>query len=248
MTLQPDEHLPDLRTVWADPGARDLVTQVLRNGMFRKDVPFADLLLAEIERVVASDAPNRAVYETLNDFLHEPPHADRFKDLYAGDDGARSRRRVAQILEILGDTPPPRNVVDIGCGTGAMTAALAETWGLARLDAVGIDVFDRSQAADRYTHLTFDGDRIPLEDNSVALALIMMVLHHEDEPEGLLREAARILEPGGRLFVRECDSETPSRMLFNDLMDHLYYQVLNDLSVIPNPANHRPASHCVPSR
>ena len=49
-------------------------------------------------------------------------------------------------------------------------------------------------------------------------------------------------EPGGRLFVRECDSETPSRMLFNDLMDHLYYQVFNDLSVIPNPANHQPAS------
>jgi ubiquinone/menaquinone biosynthesis C-methylase UbiE len=149
----------------------------------------------------------------------------------------------AQILEILGETPPPKNVVDIGCGTGAMTAALAETWGLGRMDALGIDVFDRSQAADRYTHLTFDGDRIPLDDHSVVLTLIMMVLHHEDEPEGLLREAARILEPGGRLFVRECDSETPSRMLFNDLMDHLYYQVFNDLSVIPNPANHRPTSH-----
>ena len=123
-----------------------------------------------------------------------------------------------------------------------MTAALAETWGLPKNQAIGIDVFDRTLAAERYTHLTFDGDRIPLDDDSVALALIMMVLHHEEEPEGLLEEAARILEPGGRLFVRECDSETPSRMLFNDLMDHLYYQVFNDLSVIPNPANHRPAS------
>lgn len=48
--------------------------------------------------------------------------------------------------------------------------------------------------------------RIPLEDNSVDICLIATALHdliEEKAGEGALREAARVLRPGGRLVIVE---------------------------------------------
>jgi hypothetical protein len=41
-------------------------------------------------------------------------------------------------------------------------------------------------------HLVFDGASLPLPDRSVDIALLVFVLHHARDPDGLLRDAARV--------------------------------------------------------
>ena len=43
--------------------------------------------------------------------------------------------------------------------------------------------------------------RLPLPDASFDVAVLQMVLHHAEDPERVLDEAARLLRPGGRLIV-----------------------------------------------
>jgi SAM-dependent methyltransferase len=66
-----------------------------------------------------------------------------------------------------------------------------------------------------------------------------MVFHHEENPEALLRELGRVLQSGGRLFLRDHDSATPEHRMFCLALDTLYYTVFNDHSKIPVPGNYQ---------
>ena len=53
-----------------------------------------------------------------------------------------------------------------------------------------------------------DGARLPLGDESVDAVLVTDALHHLNDQRGVLRDAARVLRPGGVLVIREFDPET----------------------------------------
>jgi ArsR family transcriptional regulator len=89
-----------------------------------------------------------------------------------------------RVLELLG----PR--VDQGLGVDASRAMLALA--RSRLARAGLAHCSVRQA-DMY--------RLPLADGSFDIAVLQMVLHHAEDPEGVLAEAARALRPGGRLIV-----------------------------------------------
>jgi ubiquinone/menaquinone biosynthesis C-methylase UbiE/DNA-binding transcriptional ArsR family regulator len=101
--------------------------------------------------------------------------------------------------------PPELTVADLGCGTGSFTLELARSG--ARVIAV-----DQSAAmlkyARRYTR-GFDNvelrqaslEELPIPDRTCDVALLVLALSYVAEVEPVLREAFRILVPGGRLFV-----------------------------------------------
>lgn len=104
---------------------------------------------------------------------------------------------------------PPLDVVDFGCGTGVLTVELAR-W------ARKVTAIDRSQGAlgqaeDRarregLTNVTFleaDLHALPLGPGKKDLVVASQSLHHVEDPAAVLREAARILKPGGRIVVLE---------------------------------------------
>lgn len=111
----------------------------------------------------------------------------------------------AELGAIPGLLDPEWTVGDLGCGTGQLTAALAPF--VARV--VGVDESATMLAAARRRlegigniELHEGGlEALPLGDRSLDAAVLALVLHHALEPGDVLREAARVLRPGGRLLV-----------------------------------------------
>jgi SAM-dependent methyltransferase len=79
-------------------------------------------------------------------------------------------------------------VLDVGCGDGAIGAALSTQ--RPDLEYSGVDVLVRPHA--QIPVREFDGRRLPFPDNDFDTLLAVDVLHHAAEPEQLLRELTRV--------------------------------------------------------
>ncbi len=96
-------------------------------------------------------------------------------------------------------------VGDLGCGTGAVSESLAPFVG--RVVAVDASRSMLETARERLEGLgnveLREGrlERLPIADGELDAATLMLVLHYSAEPAAVLSEAARALEPGGRLLL-----------------------------------------------
>lgn len=88
-------------------------------------------------------------------------------------------------------------VLDIGCGVMPYKPIILSHPSRAKV-YLGLDLPDNGYAQ---PDLIWDGTTIPLEAQSVEVALATEVLEHCRDPLALLREARRVLKPSGRLFV-----------------------------------------------
>jgi SAM-dependent methyltransferase len=98
-------------------------------------------------------------------------------------------RRVDRLADVLTmHLPDGASVLDIGCGDGSIARAVLDR--RPDLAITGVDVLVR-----RATHIPvieYDGARLPFEDNSFDAACLVDVVHHADDAERLLAEAARV--------------------------------------------------------
>jgi ubiquinone/menaquinone biosynthesis C-methylase UbiE len=103
------------------------------------------------------------------------------------------------------------SVLDCGCGPGTITTGLADLAAPGRVLGLEIEptqVEMARRAIDGRTNLTFDiGDiyELPVESHSFDRVHIGAVLMNLREPVRGLKEAFRVLKPGGALGVREGD-------------------------------------------
>lgn len=101
---------------------------------------------------------------------------------------------------LAGLPQPPQRVVDVGCGEGRLVRDLKSLG----YDVIGVDgsrtLLEAARAADptgEY-HLA-DAAALPLPDRAATLVTQFMSPQDIDDLDGAMREAARILAPGGRL-------------------------------------------------
>ncbi len=107
----------------------------------------------------------------------------------------------------LGHLLSPLRVADLGCGEGYLSLEAARWAG--RVVAVDLspEVLARarrlalSKGAQNISWKRGEIEDLPLETSSFDVALLSQALHHAGDPARAVREAARILVPGGRLVI-----------------------------------------------
>jgi ubiquinone/menaquinone biosynthesis C-methylase UbiE len=112
---------------------------------------------------------------------------------------------VDRILLKLGKLRTPEagdSILDIGCGTGVITAELTRRG----LNATGIDVVPEfiAVAEEKHPSISFTvgrAEELPFPDHSFDFANLSSLLEHVEDWRQTLREAARILRPGGVLYL-----------------------------------------------
>ena len=134
-------------------------------------------------------------------FAEHAAEWDRIRSLHVAEADVEAAMRAA-----LG-SGPFELLVDLGTGTGRALELFADRYER----ALGIDA---NQAMLGYARAKLDRERMPCAqvrhgdiynlglDDKVAGAVVMhQVLHFLDDPQRAIREAARILAPGGRLLI-----------------------------------------------
>jgi SAM-dependent methyltransferase len=136
-------------------------------------------------------------------------------------DEIRGRARIRDIEPMLAALPAlPKTYLDLGCGNGAITAAIGARLGLAAPAIIGTDIANwagHEHAAESVPGFTFRAIREPYAidapDGSIDFATVFMTLHHiaDDMLPTALSELRRVLSPAGILILREHDS--PNRLI-----------------------------------
>lgn len=117
--------------------------------------------------------------------------------------------------------PDGASVLDIGCGTGAQSRALAQRPGVAEI--VGVDQLDlfveraRDLAGD-LPNLRFelsDAHALPFEDARFDVVVLHTVLTHVADAEQVVAEVHRVLKAGGTMAIYDGDFTTMSAGLFD---------------------------------
>jgi ubiquinone/menaquinone biosynthesis C-methylase UbiE len=109
-------------------------------------------------------------------------------------------------------------LLDLGCGTGLFMRRYGETGGT----AIGLDISRGMVEAARmragwYEYLVGTAEVLPFRDASFDAVSCMLAFSYLENPRGMLREAFRVLVPGGHLIV-----STLARSVITSLVPTIY--------------------------
>src|SRR5262245_1447388 len=114
--------------------------------------------------------------------------------------GRFSEPLAAQFADYAGIRHPPAQVLDVGCGPGALTGLLVRRLGGENVSAV--DPSSPFVDAARQRHPAVDvraasAESLPFADGTFDAALAQLVVHFMRDPVAGLTEMARVTRPGG---------------------------------------------------
>ena len=155
----------------------------------------------------------------MRDNSHWDEHAQWWIDGFT--DGA-DPEYVEQIIPLaLEELSGFGRILDIGCGDGQISRALASTGS----EVTGIDPTERNLQVARErgggpSYLKGEAADLPFEDGSFDAVLACLVFEHIDELDAAISEVARVLRQGGRFafFLNHPLLQTPGSGWIDDHM------------------------------
>lgn len=148
-------------------------------------------------------------------------------------------RDLGQLAELAARVASGAGVLDLGCGAGHASFAMAPhaaevvAYDLSRemLDVVSQAAAARGLASMRVQHGA--AETLPFADGSFALVASRYSAHHWGDPAAALREAARVLVPGGTLcLIDVVGPQGPHAALLDTHLQAL--ELLRDTSHVRN--------------
>jgi SAM-dependent methyltransferase len=131
-------------------------------------------------------------------FYSQTETANAYDELrFGGASGAWVYAREVEIMLLL--LPAFGRALDLGCGTGRLTRALAQRGATVGLDGSGA-MLARAQANQLTALAQGDAFALPFADASFDVVTALRLVFHFVDAEKLLCEAARMLAPGGAIL------------------------------------------------
>jgi SAM-dependent methyltransferase len=148
----------------------------------------------------ADDAKLQEVLRLRKESFAEHGASEDARQLVPGRSWPAWARAISYLL-------PPSDVADLGCGDGYLTIEAAK-WAK-KVFAVdrSPEMLARAKALAKRRHVSNivwkrgELEKLPLDDESVDVAVLSQALHHAEDPARALAEASRVLRPGGRLLI-----------------------------------------------
>ncbi|MBY0492288.1 MAG: metalloregulator ArsR/SmtB family transcription factor [Gemmatimonadaceae bacterium] len=132
-----------------------------------------------------------------------------------------ARADIGAMLSLL---DPSLVIGDLGCGTGALAASLApHVQHVHAIDASpAMLATATARLADCRNVTVAEGtlEDLPLADDTLDVAVLMLVLHHVADPVRALAEVHRVLKPTGRLLITDMRVHAHER--YREQMGHVW--------------------------
>jgi len=126
-------------------------------------------------------------------------------------------RRLA--ADVAGVAPDGGALLDVGTGPGVLLVELAASRPDLRLtgvdlsaDMIAVAKRNLKPFGDRALARVADVTSLPFPDRSFDLIVSSLSLHHWDDPESAVPELARVLRPGGRMYIYDFPSAPFERL------------------------------------
>jgi ArsR family transcriptional regulator len=127
-------------------------------------------------------------------------------------------------MALVGLLPQDWTVGDLGCGTGAVTEALAPfVQKVIAVDGSSQMLAAARQRLDPFANVELrhgELEQLPLDDQLLDAATLMLVLHHLPDPSRVFAEVNRTLRPNGSLLI--VDMLPHDRQEYQQQMGHVW--------------------------
>jgi ubiquinone/menaquinone biosynthesis C-methylase UbiE len=131
-----------------------------------------------------------------------------------------------RLLAMGGRVPGPR-ALEVGCGRGVGTELVLDLFGAAHVHAIDLDprmvALARERLAprgDRARVEVGDVEQVEAPDASYDAVFDFAIVHHVPDWRAAVREIARVLAPGGRLYAEEVLRDFIHHPLWSRLLEH----------------------------
>jgi CMP-N,N'-diacetyllegionaminic acid synthase len=238
-----------LRELGSRLGGKIAVHMMRAEDSFQIDDPFELELIAWMfareQRGVGAAQPLTAAphaYFTRREPTGSPDYEGAYWGTITDPDG-KTRDRTAECQQHLDDLASelafirslrPGRFLDIGCGLGFLLSGIPEGW-----EKHGVEVSGFAAERARSHGTIHHGDLASAHYPSGHFDLVVMhhVIEHVDDPSQLMREALRVLKPGGKLVLGTPDFDGAMARRFGE-----NYRLLHDpthVSLFSNESMHR---------